>query len=52
MTYGDMCETVSRLAGYLCESGRPRRVGVLATRSMEAYAGILAAGLAARPTSR
>ncbi|TYR30464.1 AMP-binding protein [Mesorhizobium microcysteis] len=46
MTYGEMGETVSRLAGYLCESGRPRRVGVLATRSMEAYAGILAAGLA------
>lgn len=46
MTYGAMGETVSRLAGHLSASRRPRRVGILATRSMEAYAGILAASLA------
>lgn len=43
-SYGEMGETVARLAGYLSRNGRPRRVGVLATRSFEAYAGILAAG--------
>ncbi len=46
VTYGEMGETVARLASFLCSGGRPRRVGILATRSFEAYAGILAAGLA------
>lgn len=46
VTYGAMGETVARLASFLSSAGRPRRVGILATRSFEAYAGILAAGLA------
>jgi amino acid adenylation domain-containing protein len=46
VTYGDMGATVARLAGHLARNGRPRRVGILGTRSFEAYAGILAAGLA------
>lgn len=46
VTYREMGATVSRLAACLSRNGRPRRVGILATRSVEAYAGILAAGLA------
>lgn len=46
VTYGDMGASVARLAARLSRAGRPRRVGILATRSFEAYAGILAAGLA------
>ncbi|HHY51423.1 MAG TPA: AMP-binding protein [Alphaproteobacteria bacterium] len=46
MTYGEMGMVVGRLAAFLSREGRPRRVGILATRSFEAYAGILAAGLA------
>ena len=44
ITYAEMGATVSRLAAFLAHGGRPRRVGILATRSAEAYAGILAAG--------
>ena len=47
VSYGQMGETVRRLAGHFSQKGRPRRVGILATRSFEAYAGILAAGFAA-----
>lgn len=46
VTYGEMGATVARLAAFLSRNGRPRRVGILATRSFEAYAGILAAGMA------
>lgn len=46
VTYGEMDAVVRRLAARLSSSGRPRRVGILATRSFEAYAGILAAGMA------
>lgn len=46
VTYGEMGTTVARLAAFLSRDGRPRRVGILATRSSEAYAGILAAGMA------
>jgi D-alanine--poly(phosphoribitol) ligase subunit 1 len=44
VTYRAMGEMVRRLAGHLSRHGRPRRVGIVATRSVEAYAGILAAG--------
>ena len=46
VTYAEMGEAVARLAGHLSRAGRPARIGILATRSVEAYAGILAAGLA------
>ncbi|MBX3578860.1 MAG: amino acid adenylation domain-containing protein [Rhizobiaceae bacterium] len=45
-TYGELRTIVGRLAGLLAAQGRPKRVGILASRSMEAYAGILAAGAA------
>lgn len=48
-TYGEMGETVARLASFLAADGRPGRIGILATRSFETYAGILAAGLAGAP---
>lgn len=44
VTYGAMGAMVSRLAALFASGGRPRRIGILATRSVEAYAGILAAG--------
>jgi acyl-CoA synthetase (AMP-forming)/AMP-acid ligase II len=37
-TYGELAGISKRVAGFL---GRPARVGVLASRSVEAYAGIL-----------
>lgn len=46
VSYGEMGAVVQRLAGRLSKDGRPRRIGILATRSFEAYAGILAAGFA------
>lgn len=46
VSYGEMGKVVQHLAGFLSKNGRPRRVGILATRSFEAYAGILAAGFA------
>ena len=46
ISYAQMGALVQRLAGYLSQGARPRRVGILATRSLEAYAGILAAGFA------
>ena len=46
VTYGEMGATVARLAAHLSRNGRPSRVGILATRSFEAYSGILAAGMA------
>lgn len=45
LTYAEMGASVGSLARYLSCNGRPRRIGILATRSFEAYAGILAAGL-------
>lgn len=46
VTYAEMSKTVARLASFLSCGHRPRKIGILATRSFEAYAGILAAGLA------
>ena len=46
VTYGAMRDAAGRLAAFISRSGRPRRIGILATRSYEAYVGILAAGLA------
>lgn len=46
VTYGEMGNAVRALAGFFSRNGRPRRIGILATRSFEAYAGILAAGFA------
>lgn len=46
LTYGEMGSIVGRLASHLSDRGRPKRVGILATRSLEAYAGMLAAGMA------
>lgn len=46
LTYADMGAIVARLAARVSRNGRPRRVGILATRSVEAYAGILGAAMA------
>lgn len=46
VTYGEMGDAVGRLAALISRNGRPRRVGILATRSYEAYVGMLATGLA------
>jgi amino acid adenylation domain-containing protein len=45
LTYGRLSDVVERLAGELCRAvrGRPRAVGLLAARSLPAYAGYLAA---------
>src|ERR1700761_5569220 len=42
--YGDLCEKVQASAGWLLErtGGRVQRVGILASRSLETYVGILA----------
>lgn len=48
VTYGELAATVARLAGHFGEARRGGRIGILATRSVEAYAGILAAGWSAR----
>jgi D-alanine--poly(phosphoribitol) ligase subunit 1 len=45
-TYGELRMIAARLAGEFTRHGRPRRIGILASRSMETYAGILAAGAA------
>jgi amino acid adenylation domain-containing protein len=44
VTYGALADTVARLAGHLGTPAGSGRIGILATRSVEAYAGILAAG--------
>ncbi len=46
LTYGDMAGLATRLAAHLTAGARPQRVGILGTRSVEAYAGVLAAGMA------
>ena len=46
VTYAEMAATVGRLAAHFSRNARPRRIGVLATRSYEAYVGMLAAGFA------
>jgi amino acid adenylation domain-containing protein len=46
ISYRVLSEKVARLAGYLAPRLRQRRVGILATRSLEAYVGVLAAGMA------
>ena len=43
-TYGELAQTASRLAGHFGQPKDSGRIGILATRSIEAYAGILAAG--------
>ena len=43
-TYGELAQTASRLAGHFGQPKGSGRIGILATRSIEAYAGILAAG--------
>ncbi len=42
-SYGELAEIAARLAALLVENRRTARVGILATRSIEAYAGILGA---------
>ncbi|MDR0252546.1 MAG: AMP-binding protein, partial [Brucellaceae bacterium] len=46
LTYGEMGAIVKRLAAFLIADGRPAKIGILGTKSAEAYAGILAAGMA------
>lgn len=46
LTYGEMGAVVKRLAAFLIADGRPAKIGILGTKSAEAYAGILAAGMA------
>ncbi len=41
-TYGELAQTAARLAGFV-SAGRSGRVGILGSRSFEAYAGILGA---------
>ncbi len=45
-SYGDLAGRVSRLAANLAPVLHTRRVGILATRSLEAYVGILSSGWA------
>ncbi len=44
--YADLATAAARLAGALAPTARTRRVGILGTRSIEAYIGLLAAGWA------
>lgn len=44
ISYGDLAKTAAGLAGFLGRPTKGGRVGILATRSVDAYAGILAAG--------
>ena len=46
LSYGQMYTRVAQLAGHLSATSRPKRVGILGTRSVEAYAGVLAAAMA------
>ena len=43
ISYGELAEAAARLAGTLAEVRSTRRVGILGTRSIEAYIGILGA---------
>jgi D-alanine--poly(phosphoribitol) ligase subunit 1 len=43
LSYGDLAAQAAQLAGHLAQSLGTRRVGILGTRSAEAYIGILAA---------
>ncbi len=45
-SYGELANSAARIAGEVAPLLRTRRVGILATRSMEAYAGILGACMA------
>ena len=42
-TYGQLAQAAARLAGHVAAGGGSGRVGILGTRSFEAYAGILGA---------
>lgn len=43
LSYGTLAQDVTKLAGLLADGRHSRRVGILGTRSIEAYIGILAA---------
>jgi amino acid adenylation domain-containing protein len=45
-TYDALAQKIARLAGYLAPRLKQRRVGVLATRSLEGYVGVLGACMA------
>lgn len=45
-TYDALAQKIARLAGYLSPRLKQRRVGVLATRSLEGYVGVLGACMA------
>lgn len=44
VSYGELAQMAARLAAHFGPGARGGRIGILATRSIEAYAGILAAG--------
>ncbi|MBX8827329.1 AMP-binding protein [Ochrobactrum sp. SFR4] len=46
LTYGEMHTIVAKLAGFISQGNNLKKVGILGTKSPEAYAGILAAGYA------
>lgn len=46
LTYGEMRTMVINLAGFISQRNNLKKVGILGTKSPEAYAGILAAGYA------
>lgn len=46
LTYGEMHKLVVDLASFMTEHKKPKKVGILGTKSPEAYIGILAAGYA------
>ncbi|MGU3576237.1 AMP-binding protein [Brucellaceae bacterium C25G] len=49
INYGDMQEHVIELASFISADEKPKKVGILGTKSPEAYIGILAAGYAGAP---
>ncbi len=46
ISYGELATEAAKLAGALATGARTRRVGILGTRSIEAYVGVLGAGWA------
>ncbi len=46
ISYGELATEAARLAGALATGAQTRRVGILGTRSIEAYVGVLGAGWA------
>lgn len=45
VTYSQMAAIVKQLAAYLLTADKPKKIGILGTKSADAYAGILAAGM-------